>query len=202
VPAEATNVLAIGAVKPDETYATFSSIGPSFDGRVKPDIMAQGQAAVVSNTSGTIVTANGTSFSGPIMAGMITSFWSAVPTLTATQVVQFVKQSADRYTAPTNLFGYGIPDFQLALTNALGNEVFDNENIVLYPNPVQDSVTIHLPSNQSAELYFYNSLGQMINQFHISNSETSISLEKLTSGIYFYELSLKNKTQKGKLLKL
>jgi hypothetical protein len=202
VPAEATNVLAIGAVKPDETYATFSSIGPSFDGRVKPDIMAQGQAAVVSNTSGAIVTANGTSFSGPIMAGMITSFWSAVPSLKATQVVQFVKQSADRYTAPTNLFGYGIPDFQLALTNALGNEIFDNGNVFLYPNPVQDSVTIHLPSNQSAELYFYNSLGQMINQFHISNSETSISLEKLTSGIYFYELSLKDKTQKGKLLKL
>ena len=202
VPAEATNVLAIGAVKPDETYATFSSIGPSFDGRVKPDIMAQGQAAVVSNTSGAIVTANGTSFSGPIMAGMITSFWSAVPTLTATQVVQFVKQSADRYTSPTNQFGYGIPDFQLALNNALGNEIFDNENVILYPNPVQDSVTIHLSSNQSAELYFYNSLGQMINQFHISNSETSISLEKLTSGIYFYELSLKNKTQKGKLLKL
>jgi subtilisin family serine protease len=203
VPAEATNVLAIGAVKPDETYATFSSIGPSFDGRVKPDIMAQGQAAVVSNTSGTIVTANGTSFSGPIMAGMITSFWSAVPSLKATQVVQFVKQSADRYTAPTNLFGYGIPDFQLALTNALGNEIFDNEQVVLYPNPIQDSVTIHLLSNQNeAQLYLYNSLGQMINQFHISNSEQSISLEKLTSGIYFYELSLKDKTQKGKLLKL
>ena len=203
VPAEATNVLAIGAVKPDETYATFSSTGPSFDGRVKPDIMAQGQAAVVSNTSGTIVTANGTSFSGPIMAGMITSFWSAVPSLKATQVVQFVKQSADRYTAPTNLFGYGIPDFQLALTNALGNEIFDNEQVVLYPNPVQDSVTIHLLSNQNeAQLYLYNSLGQMINQFHISNSEQSISLEKLTSGIYFYELSLKDKTQKGKLLKL
>lgn len=202
VPAEATNVLAIGAVKPDETYATFSSIGPSFDGRVKPDIMAQGQAAVVSNINGAIVTANGTSFSGPIMAGMITSFWSALPTLTATQVVQFVKQSADRYTTPTNQFGYGIPDFQLALNNALGNEIFDNENVVLYPNPVQDSVTIHLPSNQSAELYLYNSLGQIINQFHISNSETSISLEKLTSGIYFYELSLKNKTHKGKLLKL
>ena len=84
----------------------------------------------------------------------------------------------------------------------VGNEIFDNGNIVLYPNPVQDIITIHLPSNQSAELYFYNSLGQIINQFHISNSETSISLEKLTSGIYFYELSLKDKTQKGKLLKL
>lgn len=202
VPAEATNVLAIGAVKPNETLATFSSIGPSFDGRVKPDIMAQGQAAVVSNTNGAIVTANGTSFSCPIMAGMIASFWSAVPTLTATQVVQFVKQSADRYTTPTNQFGYGIPDFKLALNYAFGNEIFDDGNVVLYPNPVQDSVTIDLPSNQSAELYLYNSLGQKINQIHISNSEMSISLEKLTSGIYFYELSLKNKTHKGKLLKL
>ena len=142
VPGEATNVLAIGAVKADETYATFSSIGPSFDGRVKPDIMAQGQAAVVSNTSGAIVTANGTSFSGPIMAGMITSFWSAVPNLTAAEVVQFVKQSADRYTVPTNQFGYGIPDFQLALTNALNAQNFDNEVFSIYPNPIKNVITL------------------------------------------------------------
>ena len=74
--------------------------------------MAQGQASVVATTNGNVATANGTSFSGPIMAGMIASFWSAVPTLTAVEVVQFVKQSADRFTLPTNLYGYGIPDFR------------------------------------------------------------------------------------------
>jgi hypothetical protein len=115
VPAEATNVLAIGAVKSDEIYANFSSVGPSFDGRVKPDVMAQGQASVLANTAGNVTTASGTSFSGPIIAGMIASFWQSVPWATNAQVVQFVKQSSDRFTNTTNQYGYGIPDFQLAL---------------------------------------------------------------------------------------
>ena len=115
VPAEATNVLAIGAVQANENYAAFSSIGPSFDGRVKPDVMAQGQNAVVATTAGSITTVSGTSFSGPIMAGMIASFWQAVPTLTNQQVVNLVKQSSDRFNLPTFQYGYGIPDFQLAL---------------------------------------------------------------------------------------
>ena len=202
VPGEATNVLAIGAVKADETYATFSSIGPSFDGRVKPDIMAQGQAAVVSNTSGAIVTANGTSFSGPIMAGMITSFWSAVPNLTAAEVVQFVKQSADRYTVPTNQFGYGIPDFQLALTNALNAQTFDNEVFSIYPNPIKNVITITIPDESvNATLYLYNNLGQRVNEILLTTSNQTINVENLASGIYFFELSAKNKLIQGKLVK-
>jgi subtilisin family serine protease len=112
VPAEAINVLAVGAVGSNETYVTLSSIGPSFDGRVKPDVMAQGQAAVVANISGAVVTANGTSFSAPIMAGLVASFWSAVPNLSARQIVQLVKQASNRFASPSNLYGYGIPDFQ------------------------------------------------------------------------------------------
>lgn len=202
VPGEATNVLAIGAVKADESYATFSSIGPSYDGRVKPDIMAQGQAAVVSNTSGAIVTANGTSFSGPIMAGMITSFWSAVPNLTAAEVVQIVKQSADRYTAPTNQFGYGIPDFQLALTNALFTQNFDNELFSIYPNPIKNVITITIPSESiNTTFYLYNNLGQKVNEILITSTIQIINVENLTSGIYFYAFSTKNKTIQGKLVK-
>lgn len=118
VPAEATNVLAVGAVKFDETYATFSSIGPSFDGRVKPDLMAKGQSATVSNTNGNIVDASGTSFACPILAGAVTILWQAIPWATNQQIIDFVKQSADRFANPTNQYGYGIPDFQLALNMA------------------------------------------------------------------------------------
>ncbi len=203
VPAEATNVLAVGAVKADETYATFSSIGPSFDGRVKPDVMAQGQASVVSNTSGTIVTANGTSFAGPIMAGMITSFWSAVPNLTAAEVVQFVKESSDRFTIPTNQFGYGIPDFQLALNNALSTVLFDNDTILIYPNPVQNELTIQLPKSESiGKLTLYNNLGQQVSEFTISEANKTIYLSNFASGLYFYQFNTTNKSTTGKLLKL
>jgi subtilisin family serine protease len=202
-PAEATNVLAVGAVKADETYATFSSIGPSFDGRVKPDVMAQGQASVVSNTSGNIVTANGTSFSGPIMAGTITSFWSAVPNLTAVEVVQFVKESSDRFSLPTNQYGYGIPDFQLALTNALSSESFEKNVFLVYPNPVSTTVSVKIPNESvNSVFYLYNNLGQKVQESTISNTNQTINVENLASGMYFYELSTKNKTLQGKLLKL
>lgn len=202
VPGEATNVLAIGAVKADESYATFSSIGPSFDGRVKPDIMAQGQAAVVSNTSGAIVTANGTSFSGPIMAGMITSFWSAVPNLTAAEIIQIVKQSADRYTTPTYQFGYGIPDFQLALNNALLALNFDNELFLIYPNPIKNVITITIPNESvNTTFYLFNNLGQIVKEIPLTATNQIINVENLNSGIYFYKFSAKNKAIQGKLVK-
>lgn len=202
VPAEATNVLAVGAVRNDEIYATFSSIGPSFDGRVKPDVMAQGQAAVVANTSGAVVTGNGTSFSAPIMAGMVTSFWSAVPNLSAAQVVQLVKQSADRFTAPTNLYGYGIPDFQMALTNALHINDFENNAYAIYPNPMSHEITVDLPSiSPNARLYLYNNLGQIVCDQKLATDFKTIDVDHLSPGIYFYKLDTSNTSFQGKLVK-
>ncbi|WP_396197838.1 S8 family serine peptidase [Flavobacterium sp.] len=202
VPAEATHVLAVGAVGSDEMYAPFSSIGPAFDGRVKPDIMAQGQAAVVANIGGAVVTANGTSFSAPIMAGLVASFWSAVPNLSARQVVQLVKQSSDKYTVPSNLYGYGIPDFQLALTTALRNYNFEADEYVIYPNPMRDELKIELPPNApNARLYLYNNLGQKVcDQLWTSDSK-SIDVSHLSSGIYIYELLTNNKSHSGKIIK-
>jgi hypothetical protein len=202
VPAEAINVLAVGAVGSNETYVPFSSIGPSFDGRVKPDVMAQGQAAVVANISGAVVTANGTSFSAPIMAGLVASFWSAVPNLSARQIVQLVKQASNRFASPSNLYGYGIPDFQLALTTALLLESNQNNEYVIYPNPMRYELKVDLPLNTpNARLYMYNNLGQIVcDQLLISDFE-SINVAHLSPGIYFYELLTFNKSYTGKIIK-
>ena len=202
-PAEATNVLAIGAVKFDETYASFSSIGPSFDNRVKPDLMAQGQSVKVSNTNGNIVNASGTSFSGPIMAGMIASFWQALPTLTNVQIVDIIKQSADRFTTPDVQFGYGIPDFQLALNNALLSVIQNIKNdFVVYPNPVINEFSIRFPDDFSEiSLTLYNNLGQLILEKKAITSDEKINLETLNSGIYFYKIASANVTQSGKIIK-
>ena len=203
VPAEATNVLAVGAVRFDETYATFSSIGPSFDGRVKPDVMAKGLAAVVANTAGTIQTASGTSFSCPIMAGMIASFWGAVPNLTNQQIVNFVKQSADRFTTPNEQFGYGIPDFQLALQNAL---LSTNENqqtqFQFFPNPTSSAVTfINRDFVVGNTIHFYNNLGQLVLSKVIENSVQTVSLESLNSGVYYFTIATSNRNFQGKIIK-
>jgi hypothetical protein len=203
VPAEATNVLAIGAVQFNEQYASFSSIGPSFDNRVKPDLMAQGQASVVANTAGNIQTASGTSFSGPIMAGMIASFWQAVPSLTNQQVVDFVKGSADRFANPNEQYGYGIPDFQLALQNALlSTNQSQIERFQFFPNPTNGAVTFVIPSQSSPnEIKLYNGLGQLVFTSKVENSIQNIALDQLNSGIYYFTLDTSDQTYQGKIIK-
>lgn len=203
VPAEATNVLAIGAVQANENYAAFSSIGPSFDGRVKPDVMAQGQNAVVATTAGSITTVSGTSFSGPIMAGMIASFWQAVPSLTNQQVVNLVKQSSDRFNLPTFQYGYGIPDFQLAIANAaLDVNEATSSNFVVYPNPTKGTISVSIPEGfLNSKILIYNSLGQTILEQNINQSNPTLSLENLNSGVYFYKIASANATQTGKIIK-
>jgi hypothetical protein len=202
VPAEATNVLAVGAVQFDENYATFSSIGPSYDGRIKPDVMAKGQSTTLANTAGNVVTASGTSFSCPVMAGAVASFWQAVPWASNQQVVDFVRQSADRFMNPTDEYGYGIPDFQLALSIAQLS-VSDNTigRFLVYPNPVKDMISVSFPNGfETATVSLYNNLGQMILEKEITNNQP-LSMETLASGMYYYKIKSNTLEQSGKIIK-
>jgi hypothetical protein len=205
VPAEALNVLAIGAVKSDRTYALFSSIGPSYDGRVKPDLMAQGQASVLSDVYGNIGTSNGTSFSCPIMAGMIACLWQALSTKTCQEIKQLITQSADNYNTiveSRNQYGYGIPDFGLALTNGLSVNAFSKNDFVVYPNPTSDSISMTLPIGfDNGTVIIYTVLGQEMLEKKITNQSPTISLRSLNRGMYFYKLKSNNFSKSGKIIK-
>ena len=201
-PADAVHALAIGAIDATGNYALFSSQGPSYDGRVKPDVVAQGQQSVLSNTDGAITTANGTSFSGPIIAGMVASLWQALPDKTNTEIVELIKQSSSIFTTPNEKLGYGIPDFNLALNNALGKQQFSKKEFVFYPNPTQDKVLISFPNGfENANVTFYNNLGQKVFEKEISKENKSIFLDDLNSGIYFYNLTSNTYSQTGKIVK-
>ena len=117
-PGDARDVLTVGAVDAKGLNTAFSSIGPSQDGRVKPDIMARGGQARIFNAAGANGTANGTSFASPIACGMVACLWQALPDKTAKEIISIVQQSADRYQTPDNIFGYGIPNFWKAYQNA------------------------------------------------------------------------------------
>ncbi|WP_130733630.1 S8 family serine peptidase [Flavobacterium sp. J27] len=201
IPADADHVLTVGAVNSSEAYASFSSIGPSFDGRVKPDVCAKGQSATVSSTTGAITTSNGTSFSSPILAGMVATFWSALPNLTADEVIQFVRESADQYTTPDIYKGYGVPDFQLALNNVLSTESFVKQSLTFYPNPVGNSLYIKGNYFDKGEFKLYNGLGQKVLQIVVLQNDQKISLESLAPGIYVYDFSANNTNLQGKLIK-
>jgi len=201
-PADAANVLTVGAVTATRNYASFSSIGPSFDGRIKPDVVAQGEAAFIADQVGNIGTASGTSFSGPITSGMVACLWQALPTKNNAEIVQLIKESAHLFTSPNPQFGYGIPNYSLALNNALGISNFSSETFTLYPNPVHSIVNLTMKSDKKeAEILIYNNLGQQVLNVHLNETKTNFSMENLTSGIYLYKIISGNTSQTGKLIK-
>lgn len=116
-PGDAENVLTVGAVNKKATLAPFSSIGNTADGRIKPDVVAVGEGSDVIRTDGNQGRANGTSFSSPIMCGMVTCLWQARPELTAKELIELVRQSGDRADYPDNIYGYGVPDMWKAYTS-------------------------------------------------------------------------------------
>lgn len=109
-PGDAENVITVGAIDKKALLATFSSVGNTSDGRIKPDVVAVGFKADVMGTNGNLRLANGTSFSSPIMCGMVACLWQACPKLTAKQIIELVRSVGDRADFPDNIYGYGVPD--------------------------------------------------------------------------------------------
>ncbi|MCQ2973502.1 MAG: S8 family serine peptidase [Bacteroidales bacterium] len=113
-PADADSCFAVGAVDNKGIIAYFSSHGPTFDGRIKPDGCAKGYNATVQNIYGRISTASGTSFAGPIMAGCIACLMQAHPNAKVMDIVKALHLAGSIYNKPNNEYGYGITDFAIA----------------------------------------------------------------------------------------
>jgi serine protease AprX len=109
-PADGFNVITAGAVSSSGSRVSFSSVGPTADGRIKPDIMAMGSGVTVAYGSSSYSTADGTSFSCPLSAGVAALVLSGNPTfnLTPYQVREAMRQTASRSTNPDRLMGWGI----------------------------------------------------------------------------------------------
>src|SRR5258707_1280004 len=111
-PADGLLVLAVGAVTSTGARATFSSVGPTSDGRTKPDVAAQGVAvtAAAPHTPSGYVTVSGTSFSCPLTAGVVALVLQARPSATVSEVEDALRATASQAGRPDNLLGWGIVD--------------------------------------------------------------------------------------------
>ncbi len=147
--ADAIDILAVGAVGAQGQHAPFSSWGPSADGRVKPDVMAMGWGAVGLRVQGDSAGfLNGTSFSAPILAGLVSCLWQLHPQRTAHVVMDAVRRSAHLWSAPNDSMGYGIPDFMQAhawLTATQVEEHSLSRAAAAFPNPFEDRLQLILP---------------------------------------------------------
>jgi len=110
-PADANDILTVGAVNYDKKVAPFCGVGPTQDARVKPDVMALGSPASLISGRGTVIRDMGTSFSTPIVAGLVACLWEALPDRTALEIINLVRQASNQYQEPDNIYGYGIPNF-------------------------------------------------------------------------------------------
>lgn len=119
VPGDSKKMLTIGAVGTDSIVASFSSRGPTADGRIKPDLVSVGRATLTIGQSGIIGYTNGTSFSSPFLAGLIGSLWSVNPQLNRNELIEIVRSSSHQFHSPDSIFGYGIPDFKIAYDRVL-----------------------------------------------------------------------------------
>ena len=178
VPADADSVVAIGAVKADGTIAAFSSWGPNAAGKVKPDLLSLGQGTAITNAQGEILFGNGTSFATPNIAGLFACLWQAFPDMTNMELINAVKQSADRYEQPDpERYGYGIPDFRLAyeklytlqLQRTL-DKILTNSNIKAFPNPFNTSLAVAIKPGESTEaiLRLINTKGSVVYEKNIT----------------------------------
>jgi serine protease AprX len=109
-PADGPSVLAVGAVTSFGTRASFSSVGPTADGRIKPDVLAQGVfvTAAAPDTASEYTHVNGTSFSCPLTAGVVALVIQARPSASVTEVLDALRSTASQAAQPDNQRGWGI----------------------------------------------------------------------------------------------
>jgi hypothetical protein len=111
VPADAEDILTVGAIDQQLKNAAFASVGPTQDGRVKPDVVALGSGTTLISGRGTLIRDMGTSFSTPLVCGLVACLWQGLRTKTATEIIELVRRSATNFDTPDNICGYGIPNF-------------------------------------------------------------------------------------------
>ena len=120
-PADAFNILSCGAVDSSGSLAYFSSSGPTYDGRIKPEICARGVSTVAAaaDTAAGYTWASGTSLSTPLIGGAVALLLEAHPGMPPALVIEALKSTASMAETPNNYYGWGIIDVLEAI-NAAG----------------------------------------------------------------------------------
>lgn len=209
-PADGDSVLAVGAVDEFGNYVGFSSVGPSSDGDIKPNVAAKGLGATIADQNNNIGAGNGTSFACPILAGSATCLMQAHPTSSAREVKVAIEKSANYFAIPTDTMGYGIPNFASA-DFLLGTVTIDpiNYTFAVYPNPYIDefNIRVYHSTNTIAVGAIYDLMGRTISEFESAitggsyQTITINSLSGLNAGIYFLDLRVGEKVYTQKIIK-
>ena len=206
IPADAEHIITVGAVDANGNRADFSSVGPTYDGRIKPDVMAMGEGTYVASGYGNwwpYYNGNGTSFSNPVLAGAVACLRQARPNASVQQICDALRAAGNNANNPNNYDGYGIPDFVAALNmidNVVDEMVGENDILSVYPNPSKGVVRVALKEGVDwSNMTVYDNIGRIIvNTINISELETV--LNNLGSGVYTVKVDSEKGSQTVKVV--
>ncbi len=191
-PADADSILAVGAIGPSGQIAPFSSRGPTSDGRIKPEVVALGWGTYVMSPSGQVQQASGTSFSAPLLTSLAACLWQASPNLPAQTLRQAILASADRFTNPDTIYGYGLPDGEKALQRLANLSLAVRpSDMRIYPNPVSATLSVFLPDTTLGwyELTILDTEGrEVLSRPYRGFTQLTLSVDSLRPGLYLVHL--------------
>jgi serine protease AprX len=207
-PSDGDSVLAVGAVDGDEDISSFSSAGPTADGRIKPDNVAMGVSVAIQISGTSVTRSNGTSFSCPVLSGMSACLMQAVPVASGNDIKMALRACADRYNSPDSLYGYGIPDMILALSKLQDKYAKPRDDgIIIAPNPTTGNIELIFrqpPESFSVEII--TMAGKLIFRKDFSEYAGRVIriayLRDHEQGIYFIKIITSNGVIVRKIIKL
>ena len=206
-PADADSVISVGGVSSSGTIAYFCSRGPTYDGRIKPEVCAMGigvWCASSSDDNTLISQSNGTSTATPLICGAAAVIMSAQPTWTAMNVRDALLNTASQFNNPDTIYGYGIVDVMAAINYGQSTGVEtgsgfpkDFQISAAYPNPFNPSISVDITVAVDGHLIVevLDISGRMISKLY--NGYIVHSTNKLNwvpngvpAGIYFIKATL------------
>ena len=187
-PADSSDALAVGAIDVNGNRAGFSALGPTSDGRTKPDVVALGSGTTVINELGGIVTSNGTSFSAPIITGATACLWQAFPEKSPKEIMDMIRGSGHLSSNPNNELGFGIPSFgTIASQIPEIDDFFSEGGLVLDNTLTENELRFLFPKESFANTYYiFDTSGKLIKTGALELFE-NLPTDDLSSGLYFFK---------------
>jgi subtilisin family serine protease len=214
-PADGHQVIAVGAVDTLGVRARWSSVGPTYDGRIKPDVMACGWGTYAAQpyTSTMYWRTMGTSVATPLVGGAAALLLQADSTLAPSQVGDLLRRTASRASYPDNDYGWGIIDAYAARWGVSPPQLAAT-TLRNYPNPFSESTVIFFdvsePTEATAAIFTVS--GELVRKMEITcELEDRCELvwdgrnqngEEVADGIYLCQVVTEDKTIRGKLVRL
>ncbi len=217
-PADGKWVIAVGAVDASGLLTDFSSRGPTYDGRIKPDVVAGGADVISANSDGSdgYREVQGTSFSAPLVAGVCALLLQIHPNWTPKEVAEALRRTATDLGSlgPDDLYGWGLVNATAAAkfkpdmspSPALASRVYN------CPNPCRGTGTIIyalLPPEGEATLQIFTATGLLVrsfSRFRIDGDKRFIPWDgknqqgkPVASGVYFCQVRAGDFKAAGKI---